>query len=240
MLKITISIALFFMALGTASAETVTLSLKEVITRATGANNLVRAAGYRADAARQRIAIAESGYYPGIAFEESFTASNAPTQAFMMKLDEGRFSQNDFQIANLNSPGTNHDFRTAVTLYQPIYNPSTAPAREMAVKESEKQGYSFDSARQDTAFTAFRLYLELQKAKAQARAAEQAVAEAQENLRLAKVRSDNGTGLRSDELRARTHLALAEQRVITERNRLTLAGLQLASVLAMNVGEPIP
>ena len=116
------------------------MTLKEAISTALEQNNLVKAAGYTADAASQGIAIANSRYYPGIFFEETFAASNAPTQTFMMKLDQGRFSQNDFQINNLNHPSAHHDFKTSLTIQQPLYNPSTAPLREMAVKDAEKGG----------------------------------------------------------------------------------------------------
>ena len=50
------------------------------------------------------------------------------------------------------------------------------------------------------------MYLEVQKAAAQLKAADKAVADARENMRLATVRTAAGTGLRSDELRSRTHL----------------------------------
>jgi outer membrane protein TolC len=157
----------------------------------------------------------------------------------MMKLDEGRFSQNDFLINNLNNPGTQHDYRTFFTLHQPIYNPSTAPAKEMAVKEAEKQGLSFDAAKEDTAFQVFRLFLEVQKSKAQVRAVEQAIGDARENMRLAQVRTGAGVGLRSDELRARTHLASVEQQLITAKNNLSLARMQLANVIGLKEGDNV-
>jgi outer membrane protein TolC len=221
------------------NAETYTLSLKDAIGLSIGKNNLVRAAGFTADAARQEIAIASSRYYPEISLEEAFIVSNSPTQTFMMKLDEGRFSQNDFLVNNLNNPGTQHDFRTFVTLHQPIYNPSTAPAKEMAVKEAEKQELGYDAAKEDTAFQVFRLYLEVQKSKAQVRAIEQASGDARENMRLATVRTEAGVGLKSDELRARTHLASVEQQLITAQNNLMLARMQLADVIGLKEDDSV-
>lgn len=211
-------------------------TLKDAISTALKQNNLVKAAGYSAEAASQGVAIANSRYYPGLFFEETFAASNAPTQTFMMKLDQGRFSQNDFQINNLNHPASHHDFKTALTLQQPIYNPSTAPLREMAVRDAEIGSLGLEGARQDIAFQVFRLYLEVQKATAQQSASEQAVNDARENMRLARVRNEAGVGLRSDELRARTHLASAEQQHITARNNLILAQLQLANTLGLAQG----
>ena len=42
----------------------------------------------------------------------------------MMKLDQGRFTSSDFLINNLNNPGVETDFRTAVTLEQTLYDRS--------------------------------------------------------------------------------------------------------------------
>ncbi|GFE59699.1 TolC family protein [Geobacter sp. AOG2] len=213
------------------------LTLKEAIGIALEKNHLVKAAGHHAEAARQGVAMAESYYYPSISFEETLAASNAPTQAFMMKLDEARFTQNDFLPNNLNHPSAYHDFRTALTVNQPLYRPSTAPVRELAAKESEKQDLALEAARQDTAFQVFRRYLEVQKAAAQLQAADQAIKDARENMRLATVRRDAGVGLLSDELRARTHLSSVEQRLISARNDLELAKMRLANVIGLNNGQ---
>ena len=213
--------------------------LKESVNTALEHNNHIKAAGYTADAASQGISIATSRYYPSIFFEETFAASNAPTQTFMMKLDQGRFSQDDFQISNLNHPSGHQDFRTALTLQQPLYNPSTAPLREMAVKDAEKGALELEATRQGIAFQVFRTYLEAQKAAAQFRSAEQAMVEARENMRLATVRSGEGVGLKSDELRARTHLAAIESQLITAGNNLVLAQMRLAMVVGITAGSRI-
>jgi len=211
-------------------------SLQDAISTALRQNNLVKAAGYTAEAARQGVSIAASRYYPGVYFEETFAATNTPTQTFMMKLDQGRFSQNDFLINNLNHPATHHDFKTALSIQQPLYDPSIAPLRDLAVKDAELGGLGLEGTRQDIAFQVFRIYLEVQKTTAQLSASEQAVTDARENLRLARVRSEAGLGLRSDELRARTHLASMEQHYITASNNLTLAQLQLATTLGLPEG----
>jgi outer membrane protein TolC len=211
-------------------------TLQDAINTALRQNNLVKAAGYTAVAAAHGSAIARSRYYPGVFFEESFSISNAPTQTFMMKLDQGRFSQNDFLINNLNHPANHHDFKTSLTIQQPLYNPSNAPLREMAARDTELGALGLEAARQEIAFQTFRLYLEVQKAAAQQLAAEQSVSDARENMRLAKMRSETGVGLRSDELRSRTHLAAMEQLQITASNNLQLAQLQLANTLDLTEG----
>ena len=236
MSKFYLSIILVLVSFHTATAEPTALSLREAISMAMEKNHLVRAAGFRASAARQGIGIAGSRYYPDILFEETFAASNAPTRTFMMKLDQGRFTQNDFQINNLNNPADHHDFRTVLSIRQPLYSPSTAPLRELAMKDADSESLGHEVTRQDIAFLVFRTWLETRKAAAHLKSAEQAIGEANENRRLAGVRSKSGVGLRSDELRAQTHLASVKQQLITTRNNLVLARMRLADIAGLEDG----
>jgi len=196
-------------------------------------NNLVRAAGFSASASSIGIDIVKSRYYPAITFEENFAASDAPTQTFMMKLDQGRFTQNDFQINNLNHPSAWRNFKTTLSLQQPLYIPSLSPLKEMAVKDAWKSELELEAARQDVAFQVFSLYLEVQKSDARLKAADKAVADARENMRLASVRTSAGVGLRSDELRARTHQSQVEQQLITAQNNLALSRMKLAMLIGL-------
>jgi len=214
------------------------LTLNAAIAMALEKNNSIKAAGFNAEAARRGIEISGS-YYPNLSFEETLSASNAPTQTFMMKLDQGRFTQNDFLINNLNHPETWNDFRTALTIQQPIYTPSFSPARAMAAQESRKEALGLEALRQEIAFQTFRLYLDVQRNLAQFKAADQAVSDARENMRLATVRSEAGVGLRSDELRARTHLSSVEQQLISAHNNLTLAKMHLALTVGLPEGSSV-
>lgn len=234
-----IFLLLLLIPVGAARAEVLRLTLKDSIVMALENNNRVRAATFNASAAQQGIAIATSGYYPRLFLEESFTASNAPTQTFMMKLDEGRFRQDDFQINRLNNPSAQQDFKSAVTAQIPLYIPSISPTRTMAIKEADIAGIDLDAARQEVAFEVFRLYLEVQKAEAQLTVSEKALSEARESMRLARVRSEAGTGLKSDELRARTQLSLVEQQQITAHNDLVIAQMQLAVQLGCAPGSRV-
>jgi len=228
-------ISLFFLLFSviTATAEPMNLSLRDAIAMALERNNHVRAAEFRSRAGQEGVGVAASLYYPGIFFDEAFTASNSPTRVFMMKLDQGRFAQNDFLIDNLNHPASQHDFRTAITILQPLYTPSASPYRALAAAEADRESAGLDATREEIAFQVFSSFLEIRKAEARLKAQEQAIAEARENLRLARVRNREGVGLKSDELRAGTHLSSVEQQLVTSRNNLVLAKMRLAIVLGL-------
>ncbi len=210
------------------------VSLKEAIRLSLLRNNLVKSAEHRQTAARHGVAASRSRYLPRIFLDENFSASNAPTRVFMMKLDQGRFTENDFQIDSLNHPSSASDFRTAFTLEQPLLDLGIVYGTDLAVKEAEGQGLALDRRREEVAFTVFSSYLGVQSARAMLAAAEHAVVDAEEQLRLARARSGAGMGLKSDELRAGTFLAEMEQQLITAKNNVLLAGMRLA----LATGEP--
>jgi len=233
MYRILLTCAVLLVSVAAAGAETLKLSVKDAISMALENNNQVKAAVHTSHAARQGVVSATSRYLPAVSFEETLAASNSPTNTFMMKLDEGRFTQNDFQISNLNNPSAAHDFKTALSLQQPLFVPSLAPLREMAVKDAQKSELELEPARQGIAFQVFFTYLDVQKADAKLVSANKAVADAHENMRLATVRTSAGVGLRSDELRSRTHLSMVEQQQISANNNLTLARMKLAMLTGM-------
>lgn len=236
-LRLFIAVSLVFPSLLYAREGTVTV--KEAITLALGRNNLLKAAEQQKYAAEHGVASSRSRYFPRIFLDENFSASNAPTRVFMMKLDQGRFSQNDFVISNLNNPSASTDFRTAFTLEQPVFDLSIFYGTEAAKKEAEEKGFALEMRREEIGFRVFAAYLEVQKARAMLAAAERAVLDAGEHLRLARVRGKAGTGLKSDELRAGTFLADTEQQEITAKNDLILAGMRLALATGAKAGESL-
>ncbi|MRR54225.1 MAG: TolC family protein [Deltaproteobacteria bacterium] len=206
------------------------VSLKEAIQLSLSRNNLLKASEQQEVAAWHAVSASRSRYYPRIFLDENFSASNAPTRVFMMKLDQGRFTGNDFQIDRLNHPAATGDFRTTFSLEQPIFDLGLLLGTDLLIKDSEGQNLALQQRREDVAFAVYSAYLEGQKARAMLVAAEQAVRDAEEHRRLARVRSETGVGLKSDELRAGTFLAEIEQQQITARNNVVLAGMRLGLV----------
>ena len=219
---------LFFPSLSFSQERAV--SLKEAIRLSLSRNNLLKAAEQREMAARHGVAASRSRFLPRIFLDENFSASNAPTRVFMMKLDQGRFTDSDFQIDRLNHPSATGDFRTAFSLEQPLFDLSILFAAKVAVKEAEEQSLALQRRREEIAYEVFSSYLEVQMARARLAAAEKALSDAEEHRRLARVRKESEMGLKSDELRAGTFLAEMEQQFITAKNNVVLAGMRLALI----------
>lgn len=214
-------------------------SLKEAVAQALERNHLLKAAAFERSAAEREVSVSRGRYLPRIRLDETLTVSNSPTRVFMMKLDEGRFTQDDFNIDNLNHPSRQSDFLTSFTIEQPLFDFSIGRGVELAEKEDAAQGFVVERRREEAAFAVYNAYLSVQKAKAFLGVAGEAVADAREHERLARVRSEAGTGLKSDELRARTFLAEMEQQLISAQNGLTLASLRLAQAAGGEPGESL-
>lgn len=233
-------LALLAMQLGTAhAAEIRTISLQEAISAGLEKNHQIKAADHQTRAADAGAREASSHYYPNLFFEESVSVANVPTRTFMMKLDQGRFSQNDFQINNLNNPKSVTDFRSLFTWEQPLFVAAAAAERKVAARQAEQQRIAGTATREQVAFRIFVTCLAVQKAKAHLVSVEKTQAEVRESRRLAGIRLQAGLGLKSDELRADTQLAATEQQRISAANNLTLARLQLALLTGAASGEEL-
>jgi outer membrane protein len=235
--KIVLLIVMSFLLAGaSACAETVTL--RDAISRALKSNHLIQAAGLESRAAEEDASAARSRYLPRISLRSAAVLSNTPSTVFMMKLDEGRINPGtDFSKDSLNHPNPRGDFSSAIMLEQPLLDFSISSDVRMAGKNAESAALALQANREETAFRVYLAYLDVRKAGAYAGIADQAVADAREHGRLAGLRERDGIGLKSDQLRAATELAEAEQRAVTAKNDLLLARMRLNLVVGGKTGE---
>lgn len=215
------------------------LSLREAISIGLDRNHQGRAAHFQAEAARSGATAAALHYLPSVTVEEHWSRSTMPVTTFMMKLNQGRFTDQDFATSRLNNPAPVSDFKSAVTVEQPLFMPAAWAAQRTARHGAERLTALADQTREQIGFQIFQHYLAILKAKALLQAAEKAVDEARESRRQAMVRTKAGLGLKSDELRAETHLANTEQEAISAANTLTLARMQLALAIGGQDGDQV-
>lgn len=234
-----ISCLLAVAVLPSAAAELQQVSLREAITRSLERNHQSRAAAFEAEASRAAARGAALHYLPSLTVEEAWTRSNLPVNTFMMKLNQGRFTNQDFNTDKLNDPAPTSDFRSSVMVEQPLLVPEAWAAQRSAARGAERQEALSEHVRQQIGFQVFLRYLEVHKTRAYLQASEKAVAEARESHRQAVVRTGAGMGLKSDELRAATHLAAMEQQAISRANDLVLARMQLALATGGQPGDQL-
>jgi len=220
------------------------VSLREAVNRALKSNHLLKAASLEQGAVQEGVAISKSRYLPRVWLESGAVLSSTPSTVFMMKLNEGRIDPGtDFAAGHLNHPDAQGDFQTSVKLEQPLLDFGIATGVDIAKKDAEAGKASLDQTREQTAFRVYNAYLDVRRARAYRDIADQAVSDAREHVRLAKVRERDGVGLKSDQLRAATELSEAEQQLISAVNDLELARLRLNLVVggpegaALDIGD---
>lgn len=210
---------------GSAGAESV--SLRDAVNAALEKNFLLQAARYEQEAASGRASAASSLYLPRLFFEERAAVTNSATRAFMMRMDQGRFSL----AGDLNHPDRTTDFQSSVVVEQPLLDMTIGGTVSAAREAEAAQEHALERRRDTVAFQVYEAYLGVQRAAAHLGVADQAIVEAREHLRQAKVRTDAGAGLKYDELRISTYLAELEQQKITAENEYGLARLRLGKAM---------
>lgn len=77
------------------------LTLPQAIAIALEQNSLLRAARDKVEAAQASVEQARASFLPRLDLQESFTRADKPVFAFSSKLNQGRFTQSDFDVQRL-------------------------------------------------------------------------------------------------------------------------------------------
>jgi outer membrane protein TolC len=219
---------------GSASAAEKQLSLADAVKAAIENNHEIKAFKSFVAAQNEDIGIARSALLPKISFEEKFTRTNNPTYSFMSKLNQERFTQDDFAINSLNNPKAISDFQTAFSFEQPIFIRKARIGLDISKTEFSASNEDLIRKKETIAFDVARTYLAINTSKEYARASEKAVEDAKEHVRVAQARYDIGLGLYSDNLRALTALTEAEQKLVSAQKNLNVTKRALGLLLGMS------
>lgn len=209
------------------------LTLTEAVKIALDENYELRAAKNALFAQKEGIGIARSAFLPKLTFEERATRTNNPPLSFMMKLNEQRFSQNDFIVDELNNPQPVNDYQTTFFIEQTVFSMKSFVGFSIAKNEYAAKSADYQRTKEDTVFKVVQAYLRTHTAREFLAVAQKGIEDAREHLRVAEARYRNDLGLYSDSLRARTALAEAEQILVSSEKEYDVAkkwlGLMLAS-----------
>jgi outer membrane protein TolC len=223
----------FFFIGETAAAER-TLTLPEALKIALEENHELKAFTNAVSAEKEGIGVARSFLLPKITLEERFLRTTNPTYAFMAKLNQERFTSQDFEVTSLNNPDPINDFQTSVSLEQPVFIKKALVGLEMSKTEAAAREEEFKRKREETALKVAQSYLTVNTAKTYVGIGEKAVEDAKEHLRIAEVRYKAGVGLYSDTLRASTTITEMEQKLVSAGKNLRIAKRTLGLLLGMS------
>ncbi len=215
------------------------LTLIEAIRIALDENHDLQAAKNALFVHREGVGIARSAFLPKLTFEEKATRTNNPPLSFMMKLNQQRFSQNDFIIDALNNPQPVNDYQTGFFVEQPVFSMKSFVELSIAKNEYAAKSGDYQRTKEEIVFKVVQAYLRAHTAREYLAVAQKGVEDAREHLRIAEARYNNDLGLYSDCLRARTALAEAEQILTSSEKEYSVAkkwlGLLLASPESIDI-----
>jgi outer membrane protein len=98
------------------------LSLSDAIARARARNPDAGTSAAGEREAAQRVIQARAGYWPTVDLAESWQRGNQPVFAFSSLLAQRQFTAADFALGALNHPDAIDNFRSAVTVEQPLFD----------------------------------------------------------------------------------------------------------------------
>ncbi len=210
------------------------LTLGEAQLLALKHNPGLKAAGMTVETAEAEMARARARFLPKVSFGETYNFSDSPSQVFMSKLNERIFTQQDFALNNLNFPKPFGNFRTGLTMSQPLFQAGEAYLGYQQAKLSrEMAGAIVLSARQQLMFQVTQAYYGLQLAQESLGVVQKAHNTATEHLKIAESRFRSGAVVQADVLSAQVHLARLTQEEMTAASQVQIAKSALGTVVGL-------
>ncbi|HEY3347416.1 MAG TPA: TolC family protein [Nitrospirota bacterium] len=236
MMKLVAAVAVLIFALAsTAFAEEALppLSLSQTVSLALERNHALLAGRDNLEAARAASSRASSAFLPKVEISETFMRTDNPVMSFMSKLNQGRFTQADFAISNLNDPSPINNFNTRVQVTQPLFNGGKElVGLELARAGEESAAKGFERTRQETAFMAVRAYYGVALAAEQVKVADAAVRATEEHVSVVEKFYGQDMVISSEVLLAKVRLAEVKEMFIRAKNSEATARASLNSLIA--------
>lgn len=219
----------------TARAQT-PLTLEQAVQETLAHNRSLLGAQSAARESAAHVTEARAGFFPRVSFTESWQRGDQPVFVFSSLLSARKFGAANFAIDALNSPDPTGFFRGAFSIDQQIFDAGRTRASVRSARlQQDIAGLGADEAASGLAVAVSQAYGRAVAADAMARAADGAIAAAQEDVARAERRRDAGTMTDADVLALAVHLADVRQRRIQAAGDYAVARAELNRLM----GSPI-
>jgi outer membrane protein TolC len=217
-----------------AAAQT-PLSLADAIARARAHNPDASSSAAAERAAAQRVTQAEAGYWPRVDVAESWQRGDQPVFVFGSLLAQRQFTAADFALGALNHPDATDNFRSAVTLEQPLFDSATRANAASAGIGQQMATATRVMVDHDLATGVTDAYGRVLMASGARRSADAAVEAALADRELAGNRRDAGLVTDADVLQIDVRVSRTREQQILAASDERIARAQLNQVM----GEPL-
>ena len=210
------------------------LTLMEALNRVLTGNEMIKASQQEEGAAKAGFDYARSFGLPRVDLALGYTVSDNPVNVFAFKLNQGRFTMQDFDIPALNDPPSMSNFNAGLTVRQPIY---TGGRVELAMGAANDAIKAQKEATSETArgmlSSTIQSYLSGALLLETIRVLDESLLIAQKQVSLARSFYRHGLVVKSDVLGAEVYLSMTLQ----ERNSYFGKLQNLNEVLNMLMGS---
>ena len=218
----------------TAAAQT-PLTLADAVARARANNPDAGSSAAAEREAAQRVVQARAGYLPTVDLVESWQRGNQPVFVFSSLLAQRQFTAADFALEALNHPAAIDNFRSAVTVEQPLIDAATRAHVSVARIGRAVAAASRLVVDQDLAVRVTDVFGRVLAAAGARRSADAAVATALADRELAANRREAGMSTDADVLQIDLHVARTRERQVLATAEERIARIRLNEVM----GEPL-
>jgi outer membrane protein TolC len=191
------------------------LTLSEAMKKVQEGNYMIKASREEEGAAQAGFDYAKSFGLPRVDLGLGYTISDNPVNVFAFKLNQGRFTMQDFDIQALNDPQSTTNFNAGLTIKYPLYTGGRVDLAMSAAREN------IQASRQATTETSrgmlsnmLQSYLSGALLMETIRVLDESLLLAQKQVKLAKSFYGHGMVVKSDVLSAEVYLSMTVQ----ERN----------------------
>lgn len=230
-----ISTVVTALAIAAPAMAQVPLNLDQALERARTKNPGARGVIVAEREAAQRVTQALAGYWPRIDLVESWQRGNQPVFVFSSLLSQKQFTAANFAIDSLNHPAAVDNFKTALTVEQPIFDRATSVNVTVARIETELASAGRMAFDHELFAGVAAAYARMLMATARVRSVEAAVATARADRELAGNRRDAGLVTDADVLQLDLHVSRTREQQIMAAADEQIARAQLNQLM----GEPL-
>jgi outer membrane protein TolC len=215
------------------------LTLPLAVEIALRTNPLMRATASGREIADAQAQEAKAGRFPMIQLSETWMNGNNPVFVFGSLLEQGRFTQQNFNLPTLNNPDPLNNFRFGVTIKAPLFDQRQTSTRVAVARLNQKQADTqTDQMAQRIRFETLKAYYGVLLAQMRKEVADEAVRLAEADVKRSADRVEIGATVSSDLLSAEAQLAEFHQQQIQAAGDVVIALAALNTALGSPVDAP--
>ncbi|MDZ4148552.1 MAG: TolC family protein [Flavobacteriaceae bacterium] len=195
-----LSILLSAVSMLSEAQQTFPISKEDVLAKVQAENSSIKISEQTIMEAKGDYRQTNAVFLPNISVSHTAFSTNNPVFAFGSKLNQGVFSEADFDVNKLNNPESIENFTTTIQFEQPLINMDGFYQRDAAKMKLQASEFQSDYQKNTLQLEAEKTYMMLQLAYKAVFVLEKAKATAFENKKTAQRYFDQGMLLQADVL----------------------------------------